>query len=41
MLLTTDNTTLAVTNIKNNNGSEWDPMILTSYIIWTSIFKFL
>jgi len=26
--------------IQNNNDCEWDPMILTSYIICTSIFKF-
>ena len=40
--LTTDNTIIAgISTTKNNNDCEWDPMILTSYITHTSIFKFL
>jgi len=30
-----------VSTIHNNNDCEWDLMILTSYIICNSIFKFL
>ena len=38
--LITNNTTVAGINYKEQYKCEWDPMILTNYIICTSIFKF-
>jgi len=39
--LITDSTTITGINYEEQHKCEWDPMILTSYIIWTSVFKFL
>jgi len=39
--LTTDNTTVAGINYKEQYECEWDLMILTNYVICISIFKFL